>query len=78
MIDRFRILQLDIPAGAPGISDLFAGISLCNNGSIVVAYKQPIVIAGVNVGDETPYPFPIPYKVDPGFRIVLDMRRDRL
>ena len=75
MADRFRIYSLEIPEGIEGISELFAGLSLCNNGSIVIAYRQPIVIAGVNVADETLLHAYMPVKVDPGFRVVLDMRR---
>ena len=74
MKDRFFITELEIPKGVPGISDLFKNVRLCNNGSLIVCYRETLQIAELNIGDRTVTGYQ-GWTVPAGAMLALDMRR---
>lgn len=74
-MSKLFIAELEIPKGLPGISDLFKNVRLCNNGSLIVCYRQPVELHGVNRGDDVLFSHWAGYTVLPGSMLALDIKR---
>jgi len=66
---EFYTVDIPIP---PSLERLFKSVRLCSNGSIVVSYKVPVDVDGVNIGDETIVEFAHAV-VTPGAMVTLDV-----
>lgn len=48
-MSAFFIIDVTVP---PGLAGVFKTVRLCSNGSVVVSYRDPVKLLGVNEGDE--------------------------
>lgn len=72
-MSEFYTVDIPVP---PSLARLFKTIRVCSNGAIVVSYHRPMVLEGVNVGDElAAVPMPVTgAMITPGAMVALDAR----